>query len=347
MNDSVSSNWRFVKADFNDRALLASINDLYAASPQAHWLQHPDRGLAYGDGFELYALCNGDACDAFALTRRRNLPGIGKALYFVERGPVARDEAAAVAVVQALRRHLEPRAWMIEVSPSSDGEAVDDMKSRFSDLDFREGLSVRALYSNTVTLDLSEPADVIRRQFRRGLKSAINRFGRLGYEAEYRTDPEALGRFCELVNVMAHERGLKPVDEAYKAWMTDGLGKLFHLFTARKDGEIKGGIMLVSHPSKSRVIYHFGANAKEAVQGKSAPPIGHGLIWYAIQWAKDAGYRQYDFGGYDKQRGDKFTINRFKLDFSKVIKPEVPELRWMPNPMLRWGLEKYLARKAA
>ncbi len=346
MNDGVPTRWRFVKADFKDETLLRSINDLYEASPQAHWLQHPDRGLAYGEDFELFALCDGPSCDAFALTRRRKLPLRGRALYFVERGPVYRSREAAVAMVQELRRHLAPHAWMIEVSPSSGGEGADDMQDRMSTLDFQPGQSVRALYSDTITLDLTDPLNVIKKRFRKSLKSEITRFGRLGFEAVYRTDPEALDRFCTIVNEMAAERGLKAVDPTYQSWMTSELGKLFHLFAAEKDGEIKGGVMLVSHPSKSRVIYHFGANAKDVVQGKSSPPIGHGLSWHAIQWAKEAGYRQYDFGGYDKPRGDKFTINRFKLAFSKTITPEVPELRWMPNPMLRWGLEKYLAKKA-
>ena len=64
------------------------------------------------------------------------------------------------------------------------------------------------------------------------------------------------------------------------------------------------------------------------MKGSPPLPIGHGLQWKAIQWAKEAGFRSYDFGGYDRARGNEFSINQFKLGFSKMIEPLIPELRW-------------------
>ncbi len=343
LNDSHAAPGRFAEIDGGDAKAMQPAIALYETSVNAHWLQHPGRmGLA-AKHLQLFALLDGDRCDAYALVRRRRLPLVGKAMYFVERGPVYRSEAAAIELIDSLRRHVGRKAWMIEVSPFGDIEAGSALTSALAAMGFREGQAIREHYHDTVVLDLGEPIDVIRKGFRRSLKTQINRFERLGLRADYRQDPASLDDFCEMVNAMAYDRGFKPIDDSEKSWILDQLGSSMHLFVATEGDCFKGGILLVANASKSRVIYEYGGSIDQS----SPPlPVGHGLHWQAIKWAKESGFQSYDFGGYDRARGGEFSINRFKLGFSKTIERLIPELRWMPAGWQRWGLERYLTWKA-
>ncbi len=343
MSDDAPTPRRFAEIGISDAEAMQSVIALYETSANAHWLQHPKRMGAASKNLQLFALCTGDRCDAYALVRRRRLPFLGKSMYFAERGPVYRTDDAAIDLVQSLRHHIGKKAWMIEVSPFGDIEAGSTLKSALATMGFCEGQAIREHYHDTVVLDLGLPVDVIRKGFRRSLKTQINRFERLGLKADYRLDPASLDEFCKMVNKMAHDRGFKPIDDSEKSWILDQLGSSMHLFVATEGDCFKGGILLVANASKSRIIYEYGGSIDES----SPPlPVGHGLHWQAIKWAKDAGFQSYDFGGYDRARGGEFSINRFKLGFSKTIEQLIPELRWMPAGWQRWGLERYLTWKA-
>jgi lipid II:glycine glycyltransferase (peptidoglycan interpeptide bridge formation enzyme) len=64
------------------------------------------------------------------------------------------------------------------------------------------------------------------------------------------------------------------------------------------------------------------------------------LHWHAILWARENGYRYYDFGGYWEVRGDADPINRFKTGFSKEIQRFVPEHVLLIKPL---AAKSYLA----
>ena len=335
--------WSFAEIAPDNSRAIQSVVELFEASADAHWMQNPGRLGSCEKGLQLFGLFSGDRCDAYALTRRRQMPVFGKAMYFAERGPIYRSDDAAIELIKRLRDHLANKAWMIEVNPFSMLNANEPLLAALMHMGFRQGDAVREHYHDTVVLDLADPIDVIRKSFRRSLKTQINRFDRSGLKALYRQDPVSLDPFCQMINKMAEDRGLKPIDAVDRSWIEDQLGQSMHLFTAELDGVFKGGILLVSSPSNSRIIYEYGGSIDE---GSPPLPIGHGLQWKAIQWAKEAGFRSYDFGGYDRARGDEFSINQFKLGFSKTIEPLIPELRWMPAGWLRFGLERYLSWKA-
>ncbi len=334
----------FAEIEVNDADAMLAVMSLFRETMDAHWHQDPRRLALADKGLQLFAICSGDRCDAYALVRQRRLPLIGKTMHFVERGPVYRTEAAAIDLIKHLLDHTSRTACMIEVNPFGSLDAGKALKEALAAMGFLQGDAIREHYHDTVVLELDQPIELIRKGFRRSLKTQINRFDRQGLTIAYRQDVNSLDLFCEMVNNMAEERGLKPVDKVEKDWIQDQLGQSMHLFIAELDSVFKGGILLISTPTKNRIVYEYGGSIDE-----SAPPlpVGHGLHWHAIQWAKQAGYQRYDFGGYDRGRGDKFSINQFKLGFSKTIEPLMPELRWMPSAWLRFGLERYLSWQAA
>ena len=87
------------------------------------------------------------------------------------------------------------------------------------------------------------------------------------------------------------------------------------LFMARHGGEVVAGILLVA--AGDRIIYEWGATSE--APGHRSLPLLHMLHWEAIQWARSAGFRWDDFGGYREDRGDSDPINRFKTGFSRTV----------------------------
>src|SRR4029077_16059694 len=92
------------------------------------------------------------------------------------------------------------------------------------------------------------------------------------------------------------------------------------LLLAHDGTELRGGVFVARAADRSRYIW--GATRKDG-----ASNVGHLLQWRALNWARDVGCREYDFGGYraDGQSGPAL----FKSGFSSQIFRFMPPHRFV------------------
>ena len=90
-----------------------------------------------------------------------------------------------------------------------------------------------------------------------------------------------------------------------------------------EDGQLRGGVLAVR--SGTRCWYVLGATSKD---NKSS--VGHLLQWKAIQWAKDAGCLEYDFGGV--REGVNTGPALFKRGFCDRVVQFLPPQHYVVSP---------------
>ena len=94
---------------------------------------------------------------------------------------------------------------------------------------------------------------------------------------------------------------------------------------SRHDDTIVGGIVVLRAGQNLHYVYGGSRDDPEARRF----PIAHLLHWQAIEWAREAGCRHYDFGGYSPtgggvaafKRGFGGTLIRFAPRFRRVLRP--------------------------
>ncbi|HOX10416.1 MAG TPA: peptidoglycan bridge formation glycyltransferase FemA/FemB family protein [Candidatus Moranbacteria bacterium] len=133
-----------------------------------------------------------------------------------------------------------------------------------------------------------------------------------------------ISEFIRLVKATAKRKGISFHAENYYMKMFETIpGEILKLYCAEYQGKIIAANLVVFYGDTA--TYLHGATDDE-YRNVMAP---HLLQWQAIQDAKKAGYKKYDFGGVKiqetrnkKQETNSWTgITRFKLGFSPNTKP--------------------------
>jgi len=279
---------------------------------------------------------------AASLWRVRRLPaGLGWTAR-ADRGPVAVDTDALAVHLDQLE-DLWPRGLIqYRVSPMLEREAAAPVAAVLAARGLRPELKDPGVYAATIVLDLEPAPDALRAGFRRSLKTQLNKGRRAGVEVARTAEPAAVEAFVALHDAMAARRGLAPLGTAMQSALPRllaGARSPLTLFIARHGGEVVAGILLVA--AGDRIIYEWGATS-EAPAHRSLP-LSHMLHWEAIQWARSAGFRWYDFGGYWEDRGDSDPINRFKTGFSKTVQRLLPEHVRVRRPLVAGVLRTAVA----
>ena len=135
-----------------------------------------------------------------------------------------------------------------------------------------------------------------------------------GVQVQHR-DVDSLDQYYTLVKEMSQRTGLglKPKVYYRRILETFGPRDQARLYLAFHDGgPLAGGIFL---RYQATCYYWVGAT------GNRVANLGQGelLQWHAVQWAKEAGCRQYDLVGIERERLPQ--IARFKLGFTSNIVP--------------------------
>ena len=270
---------------------------------------------------------------ASSLVRRKRIPVLGRAVYKIERGPVLESGSVLEIHLNNVLEKLQTDALFIAISPYQYGDALPDYQETLSRSGWRPSPRILAPYNSTIVIDLSTDIVQLRAGLRRSLKTQLNRGPRLGVEVRRAGSAEEFSKFIAQHNEMAQRRSLAPIQKE----VAGGMSKLYQepagsvqLFVAYYEGEQVAGICLLG--AGNRVVYEWGVSSE--AESHRQLPLTHMLHWSAIQWAKQAGYTYYDFGGYWEERGDSDPINRFKTGFSKEKQHFVSEYIFGVRPLL-------------
>lgn len=275
---------------------------------------------------------------AQVLTRRAWFSG---SLGYLDHGPLVAEERPGLvdAMVQGVRRFAADRVRMLLVQPATDGVAAAMAAAGFSRTDLLVSLPA------TVQIDLLRSEDDLlagmksktRYNVRHGLRSGI--VVRRGGAADMPT-------FHAMLAKTADRQGFTPNSLQYFVDLAREMPGESALFLAEDASGPVAGILLIGFAN--RVVYKRGAWSGTA--GKLHP--NEVLHWSAMLWAKEAGYRYYDFDGIDPHfaavvaAGDPLppealnSVSRFKLGFGGDIVFSPASVGYIPNRLFRFGYER-------
>ncbi|WP_444995808.1 lipid II:glycine glycyltransferase FemX [Aliikangiella sp. IMCC44359] len=320
------------KFSLDNRAKVWADNAFYCQSQS--WIESVGSSQE-----ECYVTKENDNIIAYSYVKYKKFPlGIGR-VAVIERGPVARD-------INALELHLKQITEkkdliQIEVSPFNQHLNNSDVESTLAENGWLKRSFQRAIYTNTVTVDLAPTEEELRKNLRRSLKTQINKAKKLELDICVNTQVE---KAIEFHNDFARSQGIAEISEKEKRLLLSSVlqdDKTNLVLTAWKNDKMIGAIILLA--MGNTILYQWGVSHRGEEYRKL--PITHLLHWEAICLAKKRGYSFYDFGGYWLEKGDSNPINRFKTGFSKDIDSLVGEHFFRVSRARSWLYEAIIERR--
>lgn len=272
----------------------------------------------------------------------RPLSFIGKVGY-VPRGPVLLSEDPKLAdqiIAEIGRQAKRHRVQAVVLQPNQKDETIAKM---LANRQFRPtAREVSPVF--TLLLDLAPDLDAIMAQTKSQTRYNIRLSDRKGMAIREGTVAD-LPTFCALAQMTGERQDFiaPPADFFHRLWqLLEPAGHL-KLFVAEYEGETIAAQLAI--PFGDTVFNKL--TVWSGAQGKRKP--NESLLWGAIQWAKNRGYRYYDFGGLSIKGAANYlhgeplpeklkgTVTSFKLGFGGQIEM---------YPQARIFVTNWLARQA-
>ena len=247
----------------------------------------------------------------FALSRL--VPPL-KALY-VQRGPVAEDAESFASGLLALKELAqERRLCKIRINPQFTEDKAEQIKQACMALGFRPRPSTA-----TLRLNVARDMDDIVARFRKATRYEIRRAERLGITVRRAETDADFSSVHQVYRQRASHKGWSPMPAADFAALSERIRaapeRSAALLSEYKN-EILGVVVLLR--AGARVHYLLGGIGGNAGNFPAMYP----LFYRGIQWAKEIGCTEFDFGGYGP-RGVA-SVNRFKDGFGGDMRTFVP-----------------------
>jgi lipid II:glycine glycyltransferase (peptidoglycan interpeptide bridge formation enzyme) len=196
----------------------------------------------------------------------------------------------------------------------------------------------------TTVIDLSQPLDDILRRMRPKTRKSIRQSQQRGVRVR-RGSEEDLDTFFGLFSATSNRQGFQDYSRSYfeRLWKLFGAGGHVQLFVAEVEGK----------PVSAALRMAFGETVICKKRGWSGEfgnlRPNEALEWAAIQWAKDAGYRYYDFEGLPRRTAEAVLCGEplpeenvqspasYKLGYGGDVRILPETLAYFSNPLIRWG----------
>jgi peptidoglycan pentaglycine glycine transferase (the first glycine) len=278
----------------------------------------------------------------------RPLPLVGS-IGYVPEGPVVAGHSGEV--VDALLDGLLQlcRAVRIRYLVVKPARVNTDLVARLELRGFRDNARFTAsTTSATVRVDLTPDPEQMLARMRKSTRGNIRRGLSRGLRPREGT-AEDFERFLRLEAMAADRKGFSTMTRArhkqlWKAFSEAGLARVF--LVEDEDGEAVSAQLAVPFGGTMYTMLMAWSG-----QHSSRKP-NELLEWTAMMWAKERGYRYYDFegvssgnaaaGGADRQ--DRY-VSDYKLGYGgQVIQTSAAAYELVPNPVLRWGYRSVLPR---
>ena len=337
-------------------AALAQWRQLVATSPEGDVAQLPEwAGLRATVGFQVrYLLVHagpGGELLGGAQILERPLPLLGRVGYLpygplVAAGPDA-DPAVSAALCAALTELGRTRLHMLFVQPPPGGEAISRELLHRGFRDSEANIAPR----QTLRLDLSNELSELRGGLSKRLRTWTNRWESRGVTVRLGTQSD-VPVLAELVARSGEHQGFAAVSADYLSTLLRDLGGE----PGREDGhavlfvgELAGrpvAAALFTRCAGTLKLRFAGMDRDEAASRSNVPAA---VQWHAIEWARRAGLRWFDFGGISAEaaaalaRGESRDsvrgVDRFKASFGGQLHRAAPPVELISNPVLRAGYD--------
>jgi len=302
-------------------------NDFVAASEHGSALQSYQWGQLKGfTGWEALpvALMDEGRMRACALVLKRELPLIGRALFYAPRGPIVGfEDAEALSRLLGEIRELarEHRALALKVDPPIPAEqtsAVEALRSAgFRPIQYDEKGLGGTQPRWVMKTDLTPEPEALLASFKSKWRYNIRLAGRKEVTVRRDCSSADLPEFYKLLRVTADRDGFTVRSREYFERLYDLLvpAGLAKLFVAEYAGQMIAGAILFKMGRQATYVY--GASSNEH---RERMP-NHLLQWEMMQWAREQGCTVYDFRGVAREIDGKPVaalsgLNRFKRGFA-------------------------------
>ena len=181
---------------------------------------------------------------------------------------------------------------------------------------FPDGFGTLVQHGDTVSVDLSLPADELWAQTRQNHRRDITRALALGYVARMDEGLAHYDAFKDLYGRTMERRSAAPFyhfDDRYWNGLRDALGRRMHLCVVERDGQIAAAGLFVE--TRGLVQYHLSGT----IDGSSRVQPTKLMIQFVRGWAKERGDLWLHLGGGVGAESD--SLMRFKLGFSTIRHP--------------------------
>jgi len=318
--------FQFVRAAQCSAPLLREIGDFLDSQDTSHPFQLPQWG---GSGAHLALLRRQGRLQWFAqcgvvYPAGRLLRPI-RALT-VYRGPICDDlEQLENGLRRLVDQGRKMRVACIDIAPEWTGGFADSARAALA----QNGWQATSATRCSLRLDLRRDPEQLLASFRSTTRYKIRRSEGAGIKVTIARDETEFHHFLRLYVEMASQKQFPAADSKFLLRLFRSLAAERDrgaLFLAWESGELKGGILVVR--SGVRCWYILGATAKD-----SKFSSGHLLQWRAIEWAKEKGCFEYDFGGY--REGMSSGPAYFKRGFSDRVVHFVPPHRYIVSQRRR------------
>jgi peptidoglycan pentaglycine glycine transferase (the first glycine) len=241
-----------------------------------------------------------------------------------------------VAAIETVARERAIRVLVSQPSSERVAAALVEAGSSSTDIVITLPATVRVDLTPEIDEILAKMKSKTRYNVRKGLRSG------LAVREGDRTD---VGFFHEMLEATAQRQDFESNTVDFIEGLLDTLGSEGHcaMFIAEDEEGPISAILLVAFGGV--VVYKRGAWSG---RGGNLHP-NELLHWKAMQWAKESGYRQYDFDGIEPEVGRlvlaghaippvaALSVTRFRLGFGGDVVLYPSALSYIPNRLLRFG----------
>jgi Acetyltransferase (GNAT) domain len=243
----------------------------------------------------------------------------------VYRGPVCDEiDLMCIGLQRLVAESRRKRFAYIEIAPEWTGKFSESAGLVLASNGWQPVPGVRS----SLRLPLGKTCEQLLAGFRSTTRYKIRRSAAGGVDVSFARQESQLHEFIGLYEQMASEKQFPAEGPEFLLkvfrWLAANPGRGGFLL-AWEGGKLRGGILVVR--SGAKCWYILGATMKD---GKFS--AGHLLQWRAIEWAKENGCREYDFGGF--REGMTTGPAYFKSGFSDRVVHFLPAHRYIVTPSL-------------
>lgn len=290
---------------------------------------------------------------------------------YLNRGPLAAtdDPALRQTILEAVKRHARQRRMVyLAVVLPYDGEKFCAELPAAGFAVSPDSLPPTTSMSSTIVADLSPDEDALIMAMRKTTRQNIKKGLKLGWTARW-GGVEDLETFKRLLTVLCERRGVR-ANIPMNGFLLDLWEKFapkgrVRLLIAEKDGEPVVTLLMFSCGQWVRA-WRYGWSGAHADDYPN-----EFIYWEAMRSAKAAGFRYFDFVGFDTKDaqavlqgrvlppGERCAMSYAKQGFGGTVQLLYPRFCHFPNPVIRTlfnlvgarllktGLIKYLEKLAS
>jgi lipid II:glycine glycyltransferase (peptidoglycan interpeptide bridge formation enzyme) len=269
----------------------------------------------------------------------RRIPLSTTALGYAPRGLLADyGDAEAVTAVSKAARSIceEENAVILKTEPMAAYGSDMSAYEKAGNDPIIKGVQPK----QTLSIDLSQSEDDLLAGMNGRTRYNVRLSEKKGVRIGDGNGEEELGRFYDLLEATSKRKHFLVHNRAYYDRMLELFRDNLRIFLAEYDNMTLSGVFLLTFGKYA--YYSYGASRRKHSNTKST----QGLQWAAIRWAKENGFKVYDFWGIPDNPGKDhplYGVYKFKLGFGGEIEKYVGaydmDIKPLRASLLRAGMK--------